>query len=170
MKGLSVCLLGLLVLAGCAGQNVKEQAASAPKAAPAAHADSAPAPSQNVAADPLNDPKSILAKRSLYFGFDQYNVKDGDKPMLEAHAKYLGSHAGTNVVLEGNTDERGSSEYNLALGQRRAESARKILTALGASDKQIEAVSYGKEKPKAPCHEESCWAENRRADIVYKKN
>lgn len=165
MKVMFVSLLGTLVLAGCAGQNVKEstQIVSKEKAAVAATSNKASS------IDPLSDPKSLLAQRSIYFGFDQYAVKDVYKPALEAHAQYLSGHAGAKVTIEGNTDERGSSEYNLALGNRRAENVKKVMTVLGTSDKQIEVVSLGKEKPKSDCHEESCWAENRRADIVYNK-
>ncbi|HJV50324.1 MAG TPA: peptidoglycan-associated lipoprotein Pal [Noviherbaspirillum sp.] len=120
-----------------------------------------------VTTDPLNDPKGILAKRSVYFDFDSFVVKDEFKPMIEAHAKYLGSNKGRKVVIQGNTDERGGREYNLALGQKRAEAVRKSLSALGVSDTQMEAVSFGKEKPKATGSDEASWAENRRADIVY---
>ena len=163
MKSLSVCLLGLLVLAGCAGTKVndKDQTASAATASPQTTADS------SATVDPLADTNNILAKRSIYFTFDQSEVKDTDKPVLEAHAKYLSAHTSAKIVLQGNTDERGSSEYNLALGNRRAENTKKVLAVLGVTGKQIEVVSFGKEKPASLCHEESCWAENRRADIVY---
>jgi len=163
MKSLSVCLLGLLVLAGCAGTKVKDkdQTASAAIAAPQTAANS------SATVDPLADTNNILAKRSIYFTFDQSDVKDTDKPLLEAHAKYLSAHTSAKIVLQGNTDERGSSEYNLALGNRRAETTMKVLAVLGVSSKQIEVVSFGKEKPASLCHEESCWAQNRRADIVY---
>ena len=163
MKSLSVCLLGMLVLAGCAGTNVKEQSSASPKTAdlPQTTANS------SATVDPLAETNSVLSKRSIYFAFDQSNVKNTDKPVLEAHAKYLSEHASTKIVLQGNTDERGSSEYNLALGNHRAENTKKVLAVLGVPSKQIEVVSFGKEKPKSLCHEESCWAENRRVDIVY---
>lgn len=118
-------------------------------------------------ADPLNDPKGALAKRSIYFDFDSYIVKDEFKPVVEAHAKYLTSHKARKVVIQGNTDERGGREYNLALGQKRAEAVRKSLSVLGVPESQLEAVSFGKEKPKATGSDEASWAENRRADIVY---
>ncbi len=117
--------------------------------------------------DPLNDPKGILAKRSVYFDYDSYIVKDEFKPVVEAHAAYLSKNTNRKVLIQGNTDERGGREYNLALGQKRAEAVRKSLTTLSVSDAQIEAVSYGKEKPKATGSNEAAWAENRRADIVY---
>jgi peptidoglycan-associated lipoprotein len=117
--------------------------------------------------DPLNDPKGILAKRSIYFDYDSYVVKDEFKPVVEAHAKYLGSNKGRKIIIQGNTDERGGREYNLALGQKRAEAVRKSLSLLGVPEAQMEAVSLGKEKPKATGNDEAAWAENRRSDIVY---
>ena len=117
--------------------------------------------------DPLDDPASILAKRSIYFDLDSYVVKDEFKPVLEAHAKYLISRKDRKIIIQGNTDERGGSEYNLALGQKRSEAVRRSLQLLGVSDNQMEAISFGKEKPKATGSGEEAWAENRRADIVY---
>lgn len=117
--------------------------------------------------DPLNDPSSVLAKRSIYFDLDSYVVKDEFKPVVEAHAKYLMSRKDRKIIIQGNTDERGGSEYNLALGQKRAEAVRRSMQALGVQDSQMEAISLGKEKPKAQGSNEAAWAENRRADIVY---
>ncbi|MFZ6646721.1 peptidoglycan-associated lipoprotein Pal [Undibacterium sp. TJN25] len=117
--------------------------------------------------DPLNDPKGILAKRSVYFDYDSYVVKDEFKPVVEAHAKYLVANKGRKILIQGNTDERGGREYNLALGQKRAEAVRKALALLGVPESQVEAVSLGKEKPKATGSDEASWAENRRSDIVY---
>jgi peptidoglycan-associated lipoprotein len=108
-----------------------------------------------------------LANRSVYFDFDSYVVREDGKPVVEAHGKYLSSHKERKILIQGNTDERGGSEYNLALGQKRAEAVRKSLAVLGASDSQMEAVSFGKEKPKATGHDEASWSQNRRADIVY---
>ena len=119
------------------------------------------------ASDPLNDPQGILAKRSVYFDLDSYTVKDEFRPLVEAHARYLSAHADRKIVIQGNTDERGGSEYNLALGQKRAEAVRRSLSLLGVRDNQMEAVSFGKEKPKAQGSNEEAWAQNRRADIVY---
>lgn len=117
--------------------------------------------------DPLNDTKGILAKRSVYFDYDSYIVKEEFKPVIGAHGKFLGANKGRRIVIQGNTDERGGREYNLALGQKRAEAVRKSLSLMGVPDTQMEAVSFGKEKPKAPGSDEAAWAENRRADIVY---
>ena len=117
--------------------------------------------------DPLNDPQGVLAKRSVYFDFDSYIVKDEFKGVVEAHAKYLVAHKERKVAIQGNTDERGGREYNLALGQKRAEAVRKAMALLGVPESQIEAVSFGKEKPKAQGSDEAAWAENRRSDIAY---
>ena len=122
-----------------------------------------------VTVDPLNDPNSPLAKRHVYFDFDSYSVKGGDQPLLQAHARYLSAPPQRHVLIQGNTDERGTSEYNLALGEKRAEAVRRELTLLGVSDSQIEAVSLGKEKPVALGHDEASWAKNRRADLVYQQ-
>ena len=117
--------------------------------------------------DPLNDPKGMLVKRSVYFDFDSYSVKDEFNSLLAAHAKYLSANSSRKILVQGNTDERGGREYNLALGQKRAVAVTKSLTALGVAATQVEAVSLGKEKPKATGHDETSWAENRRADLVY---
>jgi len=117
--------------------------------------------------DALNDPKGMLVKRSVYFDFDSYAIKSEFDPLLSAHAKYLSSHTARKILVQGNTDERGGREYNLALGQKRALAVTKSMSALGVAGGQMEAVSLGKEKPKATGHDEASWAENRRADIVY---
>ena len=109
----------------------------------------------------------MLAKRSVYFDFDSYAVRDDGKPVVENHSAYLTKNKDRKVLIQGNTDERGGTEYNLALGQKRAEAVRKAMAAMGVSESQIEAVSLGKEKPKATGSNEAAWAENRRADIVY---
>ncbi len=117
--------------------------------------------------DPLNDPKGVLTKRSVYFDYDSYTVKSEFNPTVEAHAKYLMANKTRKVIIQGNTDERGGGEYNLALGQKRSEAVRKAMSLLGVPESQLEAVSLGKEKPKAAGSDEASWAENRRADIVY---
>jgi peptidoglycan-associated lipoprotein len=119
------------------------------------------------AADPRKDPASPLSKRSIYFDYDSNVVKDDYRPVIEAHAAYLLAHKDARVILQGNTDDRGSREYNLALGQRRAEAVRKSLSVLGVGEPQMEAVSFGEEKPRVVGETEQAYAENRRADIVY---
>jgi peptidoglycan-associated lipoprotein len=133
--------------------------------APAATREVAPVVAPEV--DALNDPKGVLAKRSVYFDFDSYVIKAEFQSLVEAHAKYLRDHKARKVSIEGNADERGSREYNLALGQKRAEAVKKALTQLGVSESQLEAVSLGEEKPRASGHDESSWAENRRGDLRY---
>lgn len=165
MKKLIISIVLVNLLAGCASEPKKEEAAPAPKAeAPKA----APAPAQ-AAVDALDDPASILAKRSVYYPFDVAVVQDADKPVVQAHAKYLSEHANRKVRLEGNCDERGSNEYNLGLGQRRADGVNKMLSLGGARAEQLESVSYGEEKPKASGHEEASWSQNRRTDLNYTK-
>jgi len=117
--------------------------------------------------DPLTDPANILSRRSIYFDFDSFTIRDEFRPVIEAHARFLNINKTRRVVVQGNTDERGSREYNLELGQKRAEAVRRALTALGVSDAQIEAVSFGEEKPRASGSDEASFAENRRADLVY---
>jgi peptidoglycan-associated lipoprotein len=119
------------------------------------------------ARDPLNDPNSPLSRRSIYFDFDSFSIRDEFRGTVEAHARYLIANKGRKVVIQGNTDERGSREYNLALGQKRAEAVRQALAALGVADGQIEAVSFGEEKPRATGTDEGAFAENRRADLAY---
>ncbi len=116
----------------------------------------------------LTDPKSVLSQRSIYFDLDKYEVKDEYKDLVASHAKYLVANKGFKVLLQGNTDERGSREYNLALGQKRAEAVKRSLSLLGVKEDQIESVSLGEEKPKNAAHDDAAWAENRRADILYK--
>ncbi len=115
----------------------------------------------------LRDPKSILSKRSVYFDFDSYSIKDEYRPLVEAHAKFLAANPKMKMLVQGNADERGSREYNLALGQKRAEALKKALMLLGAKEDQIESVSLGEEKPKNAGHDEAAWAENRRDDMLY---
>jgi peptidoglycan-associated lipoprotein len=118
--------------------------------------------------DPLNDPAGILAKRSVYFDHDGYIVKEEFRPMLEAHTRYLLSRKTRSVSVVGHTDEHGSGEYNLALGQKRAEAVQRVLMLLGLPESQMESISYGEEKPKALGDDETARAENRRVDLEYR--
>jgi peptidoglycan-associated lipoprotein len=117
--------------------------------------------------DPLRDPASPLSQRSVYYDFDKYDVKDEYKPLVEVHAAYLRANPAVKMLVQGNTDERGSREYNIALGQRRSEGVKRMLMLLGAAEDQIEAVSLGEEKPKELGHNEEAWARNRRSDMLY---
>lgn len=113
------------------------------------------------------DPKSPLAQRRLLFDYDSSAIRDEYRTLLEMHAKYLIKENSARLILQGHADERGSREYNLALGQRRAESVYNALNVLGVTDAQMEAVSLGEEKPVAEGHDESAWAQNRRTEILY---
>ncbi len=142
-------------------------AEAAPKVEAAPSAESAPKVDATQV-DPLSDPASALSKRSVHFPFDVDTIQETDRATITAHGAYLASHPERKIRVEGNADERGSSEYNLALGQRRANNTKKSLVLSGAKASQIEAISYGEEKPLASGHDEASWAQNRRADIVYK--
>jgi peptidoglycan-associated lipoprotein len=178
MKKLTISVLLVSMLAACASdkpaevvsaQEAPQQEAVAvqPEAAPAVVAETAQTAAP-VATDALDDANSILANRSAFFDFDKSVVKAADKPVVQAHGQYLAGKPERKVVVEGNADERGSSEYNLALGNRRAESVKKMLVVSGAKAGQISAVSFGEEKPRETGHNEPAWSQNRRADIVYK--
>ena len=105
------------------------------------------------------------AQRIVYFDFDSYVIKDEFKALLDGHAQALKAAEGKRMVIEGHTDERGGREYNLALGQKRAEAVAKALELLGVPEKQIEAVSFGEERPAAPGSDEGAWSRNRRAEL-----
>ncbi|AUH52954.1 peptidoglycan-associated lipoprotein [Chromobacterium sp. ATCC 53434] len=155
------------LLAACASTKPAEAPAAPVTPAPQSQAPvTAPSTEGNVAMDPLNDPNSPLAKRSVYFAFDSSAVDGEGKAVVANHSDYLKGHD-KKVIIQGNTDSRGSREYNLALGQRRAESVKHAMEVLGVKDSQLEAVSFGKEKPKASGSSDTDYAENRRADIVY---
>jgi peptidoglycan-associated lipoprotein len=107
-------------------------------------------------------------KRSVYYEFDKYDVKPEYRALVESHARWLRANPKARLTIEGNADERGSREYNVALGQRRAESVTKMMVLMGAKPEQIEAVSWGKEKPRNAGHDEAAWAENRRSDFAQR--
>lgn len=117
---------------------------------------------------PLDDPNSLLSKRVIYFDFDRAEILADQRAIVQAHAEYLAANRNVRVVLEGHTDERGSREYNMGLGERRANAVRSFLTLNGVSTSQIEVVSYGEERPVAMGQDESSWRLNRRVEIVYR--
>jgi len=174
MKNIAL-YLGLAVLAAaCSSEPAKNEAqvtdhgtTSTPSTGGGTGSTTRPAENANVQGNPLRDPNNILSKRSVYFDFDSNVVKDEFRGMVQAHARYMVDHRDARARIEGNCDERGSREYNLALGQRRAEAVKKIMTVLGVQDGRIETTSYGEEKPVAMGHDEAAWAKNRRADIKY---
>lgn len=120
------------------------------------------------AGDPLDDPSSLLAKRVIYFDFDKSDIKGDFRDIIAAHAGYLAGHPGVKIVLEGHADERGSREYNMGLAERRANAVSRFLKVQGASGRQMDAVSYGEERPVAMGHDEASWRLNRRVEILYK--
>jgi peptidoglycan-associated lipoprotein len=165
-----------VAVAGCSSTPKTEPGAAVEERAPGSGAQPVETPPVAMVAPPkveesvlaeLKDPKSILSKRSVFFEFDKYDIRDEFKPLVEAHARFLVSHPKIKMLIQGNADERGSREYNVALGQKRAEAVKKALTLLGAKEEQVESVSLGKEKPRNAGHDEAAWAENRRGDILY---
>jgi len=117
---------------------------------------------------PLEDPNSPLYEKVVYFDFDSSGIRPEFIPMLRAHADYLINHPSARLLIEGHCDERGSREYNIALGERRANAVKRFLEAEGVSPLQLETISYGEERPAVPGHNEAAWAKNRRAELVYR--
>ena len=174
MKHVALYLAIAAIAAGCASKEEKSDAPVTDRSAgvsqPSSTAPSTttrPTTQPAVTGNPLRDPSNILSKRSVFFDYDSMSLKEEYRPLVQAHSRYLGDKRDSRVRIEGNCDERGSREYNLALGQRRAESVKKVMTALGVSDGRIETISYGEEKPMAQGHDESAYSQNRRADIKY---
>jgi len=181
MKRLIASALMLGVLAACSSTPTKEQDGAAvedrskplpsdsgkPKPKPDTGASTKPLVDKPVGAAALKDPNNILSRRSILFDYDSNLVKEEYKPLVTAHANYLRQNPGAKMRVEGNADDRGSREYNLALGQRRADAVKQMLQLLGAQPAQVESVSFGEEKPRCQEAAESCWAQNRRGDIVY---
>jgi peptidoglycan-associated lipoprotein len=180
MKKILISILLVNLLAACASDKTKE-AVSEPAATPAAVAEApaaagtadtaqtATAPAvADAAATAASAEAAALENRSVFFAFDVDTVQATDRATVQAHGEYLKKNKNAKVRVEGNADERGSSEYNLALGQRRANNVKKLLVLSGAKASQIETVSFGEEKPRAAGHDESAWSQNRRADIVAK--
>jgi peptidoglycan-associated lipoprotein len=155
-------------LAGaCSTQPVTESTAQSTASAPSARDAGDRAPStRSVSGDATKD-ASATAKRSVYYGFDEFDIKPAELATVKAHAMYLRDRQALKVRIEGNADERGSREYNLALGQKRADSVMKAMHLLGIPESRMESVSYGAEKPRSSGHDERSWSENRRSDIVY---
>ena len=173
MKNIALYLAIAVLAAACASEQPKvapvtEQSTNTPgTSATGPGSVATPTTPSMVTGNPLHDPNNILSKRSVYFDFDSNVVKDQYRGLVEAHAHYMTDHRDARARIEGNCDERGSREYNLALGQRRAEAVKKVMTVLGVADGSIETVSFGEEKPVATGHDEAAWTQNRRADIRY---
>src|SRR5579863_1937169 len=151
-KGL-IASFAFTLLCGCASQPAQEtkpagQGAPAPAAATPSAPAAAPGQPSTVLMNPLKDPNNILSKRSIYYEFDKSDIKDEYRPVVQAHGNYLAGHRGAKMLVQGNCDERGSREYNIALGQRRADGVKHMLLLMGATESQVEAVSLGEEKPR----------------------
>ena len=162
----------LLALAGCASNvkldevPVEDKSGSAPQPAPQASTNSVA--TIQAGRLPAVDPGPIGVGKVIYFDYDSFVIKDESQTLLEAHARYMRADKNRRISIEGHADERGGREYNLALGQKRSEAVRKALGLLGVPDTQLEAVSFGKEKPTDTGHDEAAWAKNRRAEIAYR--
>ena len=117
----------------------------------------------------LEDPDSPISQRTVHFAFDSSEIRDEDMPILESHGEFLANHPAQRIVIEGHTDERGAREYNLALGERRAEAVKQILVLNGAGEDQLDVVSYGEESPVASGSDEEAYAQNRRAELLYRR-
>lgn len=180
-KFITIGLLSLLLLAGCANQegvdNQTEQAAQGSAqnqplegATPIAGSDAEASALQQdklSAQELLEQQDTPLASRVIYFDYDSAKVNEDSMALLEAHGNFLASNGNVHVTLAGHTDERGSREYNIALGDRRAQSVRRILLFQGASTDQIDTISYGEEQPAVLGHDEAAWSKNRRVELHY---
>ena len=176
MKRLIWSMPILAMIAACSSEPTKEQDGagvedrSKPQVVdrkPVKPADTKPLTDKPVGSAALRDPNNILSKRSVFFDYDSNLVKDEFKPLVTAHARYLQQNPTMKMRVEGNADDRGSREYNLALGQRRADAVRQMMQLLGARAEQVETVSFGEEKPRCNDAAETCWSQNRRGDIAY---
>jgi peptidoglycan-associated lipoprotein len=173
MKKAALYLAIAVVAAACASKETREEPRITDRSSPVpptvaggGSTTQRPSPDRPISGNPIKEGQ--LASRSVYFDFDSNAVKDEYRGLVQAHSRYMtADKRDARIRIEGNCDERGSREYNLALGQRRAESVKKVMTVLGVSDGRIETTSYGEEKPVAMGHDEAAWAQNRRADIKY---
>ncbi|HSG90004.1 MAG TPA: peptidoglycan-associated lipoprotein Pal [Pseudomonadales bacterium] len=170
LRGLAAGLISLFVIAGCAStaepEPMPEPEPMETKPAPPPKVVAPPKPVTSPDGVPLDDDGQPIAT-VFYFDFDKSELKPRARTMLAGHAAYLSKNANVRVTIEGHADERGTREYNLALGERRASAVRSFLQSLGVRSSQVSVVSYGEERPIDPGHSESAWAKNRRAEIDY---
>lgn len=168
-KYLAASLFIVLALAGCAGEEAVQPAAEEKGAAPAqtTPADRGAAPGTALSDREKQRRAELLAQKRVHFAFDSSTIDDEARAIIEAHSAYLVTNSQIKVTLEGNCDERGTREYNLALGERRAQAVERMMKVLGVAGSRIKTVSYGEEKPLCQEHDESCWRQNRRAEIGY---
>ena len=166
-------IFSLLLLAACGTTKVDDDNAAAAKAAADATAAAAQvqALADQKAAEQAEkdrlDKVAIRQNRTIYFDFDKSNVRDEFRDLIQAHAEYLAKNPSTNVKLEGHADERGTPEYNIALGEERAKALAEIFATFGVSSSQMETISLGEEKPVDMGHNEAAWEKNRRVEIIY---
>jgi peptidoglycan-associated lipoprotein len=168
--GLAVLLLATLVLAGCPNPNAVREGEGAEGAAAGAGPESQGmglGADGQLAASPLDDPASPLSRRTIYFEFDSSQVAEEYLDLIAAHGKYLADNPQRRMRVEGHADERGSREYNVGLGERRAKAVERLLRFQGVGSDQIEVVSFGEELPVAFGHDEAAWRLNRRVELVY---
>ena len=175
LRSLFVIMLASLFIAGCSSSGTEDEPTD-PSAEPAVTADPTPVPVAPPAEPPAVDANNLpyvpgttrLISRTFYFGYDRAVISPDDLAALEMHATFLRNNRDRSIVLEGHCDERGTREYNLALGERRSDAVRSFLTSSGVSPRQIETVSYGEERPEDSGHTEASWARNRRAVMIYR--
>jgi len=177
MKNLLAVVSIVALLAGCASTPVEEPKAAVEDRTPTTTTTIPPRqsvptvtptqPRADQVPNVLKDPNNILSKRSIYYDYDKYDVKEDYKALLQAHARYLTQNRNAKMLIQGNCDERGSREYNIALGQKRADGVKKLLLLMGAQENQLESVSLGEEKPRCTENTEACYAQNRRGDMLY---
>ena len=172
MRKQLLMVLGAALIAGC-GTTVDPEQSGAPVEDRGARKIDGTEVKPVTAGDPMGTAlaavkQGVLAQRSVFFDYDSYVIKDEFKSLVEAHARFLVANPKVKMLIQGNADERGSREYNLALGQKRAEAVQKSLALLGAGNDQMESVSFGKERPAVQGSDEAAWAKNRRAELVYR--
>jgi peptidoglycan-associated lipoprotein len=169
---LAIAVLAILAITACS--TASKETTAPPQEAATNNTQAAPATETNtlrsseVSSSSLAAQLDELQKQSVYFDFGEFVIKPEYRGLIQKYAEFMKVHTNTVVTLEGNADERGSSEYNLALGDRRANAVRKALEVIGVADSQIKTVSLGEEHPRMTCHEEKCWKENRRTDFIGK--
>jgi peptidoglycan-associated lipoprotein len=168
-QGTKILLIGVcaLLLNACASTTKKGETEQGQAQAGQQEQRGAAAEQGGFKGSPFDDPNNPLSKHTVYFDFDKSDVRPEDREIIIAHAQYLLAHPNTKVVLEGHTDERGTREYNIALGERRAKAVSQLMQLQGVAKSQIDVVSFGKERPVALGHDEASWHLNRRVEITY---
>lgn len=171
MKSMSSAWLAIalsaLLFAGCSSTGTKDGSGASIEDRGSSASTSGASQGGTWSGNPLENPNSLLYTKTIYFDFDQSSIRSEFLDVLRAHAGYLNSNRSASVLIEGHADERGSREYNIGLGERRANAVKRFLEAEGVSSSQINTISYGEERPAAVGNDEVSWAENRRAVLVY---